>query len=194
MKIILNKDVKNLGEEGNVCEVKDGYARNFLLPQGFAVPYNRLNVNNFKAKAAAIALRKEQKRQQALGLKERLEKEVLLEIVMPSADGGRLFGAVSNATIAEQLAHQGINLERKRIEVPGRSIKVIGNYTAKVRLYDGETAALKVIVRSLEAQKKAEKEAEEAALGAQEAEAAGQDGAVPAADEGAEATVELDKS
>ena len=163
MKIILNKDVKNLGEEGDVCEVKDGYARNFLLPQRLAVAYNRLNINKFRAKEQAIAARKEQKRKEALGLKDRLEQEVSIEIIMPSADGGRLFGAVTNATIAQQLAHQGINIERKRIEVPGRAIKVLGNYTVRIRLYDEQQASLKVLIRSLEAEKAEEERLREEA-------------------------------
>ena len=156
MKVILNQDVQNLGEEGDVCEVKDGYARNFLLPRGIAVPYNRLHINNFKAKEAAIAMRKENKRKDALGLKERLEKEISLEVAMPSADGGRLFGSVTSNIVAEQLAHQGIDIERKRIEIPGRNIKVVGNYVVKVRLYDEQTASIPLVVRSLEAEKKEE--------------------------------------
>ncbi len=159
MKIILNQDVKNLGEEGDVCIVKDGYARNFLLPQRIALPYNRLNINNFEVKAKSIAARKEQKRKQALGHKERLEKEITIEIIMPSADGGRLFGSVTNATIAEQLAHQGFNIERKRIDVPGRTIKMVGNYTVKIRLYDEQIANMKIVVRSLEKQKAEERKA-----------------------------------
>ncbi len=75
MKIILNKDVRNLGEEGDICEVKDGYARNFLLPRRIAVPFNRLNINNFKAKERAIAERKELKRKEALGSRNDLKKK-----------------------------------------------------------------------------------------------------------------------
>ena len=161
MKVILNRDVKNLGEEGDVCEVKDGYARNFLLPQSIAVPYNRLHINNFKAREAAIAMRKENKRKDALSLKERLEKEVTLEVAMPSAGGGRLFGSVTSSIIAEQLAHQGIDVERKRIEVPGRNIKAIGNYVVKVRLYDEQLASIPLVVRSLEPEKKEEEPAAE---------------------------------
>ena len=160
MKVILNQDVQNLGEEGDICDVKDGYARNFLLPRSIAVPYNRLHINNFKAKEAAIATRKESKRKDALSLKERLEKEIALEVVMPSAGGGRLFGSVTSSIVAEQLAHQGIDIERKRIEVPGRNIKVVGNYVVKVRLYDEQVASVPLVVRSLEAEKEAEKKEE----------------------------------
>ncbi|WGK68541.1 50S ribosomal protein L9 [Candidatus Haliotispira prima] len=173
MKIILNEDVKNLGEEGDICVVKDGYARNFLLPRNIAAPHNRMNINNLQAKEQAITARKEQKRKEALGLKDRLEKEASIEIVMPSADGGRLFGAVTNATIAEQLAHLGVNIERKRIEIPGRTIKMVGNYTVKIRLYDEQTANLKVLIRSLEEEKKEE---EQAAAEAAAAEAAAETG------------------
>lgn len=154
MKIILNQDVKNLGEEGDVCVVADGYARNYLLPKALALPYNALNLNNLKAREKAIASRKEKKRQEALGLKERLEREVEIEIVMPSADGGRLFGSVTSATISERLAHQGLMVERKQIEIPGRTIKVVGTYKASVRLYDSQIASLTVVVKSSKEEQK----------------------------------------
>lgn len=163
MKIILNKDVKNLGEEGDICTVADGYARNFLLPKLLAVPYNKMNLNNLKAREKAILARKEEKRKEALGLKEKLEKQTEVSFEMPTADGGRLFGAVTNATIAEALAHEGINIERKRIEVPGRVIKHVGNYQVKVRLYDEQVASLKILITAMEDPRKVAKAAEEAA-------------------------------
>ncbi len=102
---------------------------------------------------------------------------------MPSADSGRLFGAVTNASIAEQLSHQGINIERRRIEVPNRTIKVVGNYVVKVRLYNEQTASLKVQVRSLEKVAEAAEESEmqpgaDVAAGAPEADSEVASGAV----------------
>ncbi|MGP1419723.1 MAG: 50S ribosomal protein L9, partial [Sphaerochaetaceae bacterium] len=93
MKIILNRDVPNLGEEGDVCVVKDGYARNYLIPTGAAVLYNNASVALFKSKAAAIEKRKEVKRKESASLKEKLDS-MTLELVVSAGETGRLFGSV----------------------------------------------------------------------------------------------------
>ena len=92
MKIILNQDVVNLGEEGDVCVVKDGYARNYLLPTGAAVIYNKANAALFASRAEAIEKRKVAKRAEAASLKEKLDA-ITLEIVVPAGESGKLFGS-----------------------------------------------------------------------------------------------------
>lgn len=153
MKIILSQDVANLGEEGDVKVVADGYARNFLIPKGMAVVCTKQNLNNLEQKKAAIDKRKDEKKKAALGLKERLAGENI-EIIMPVGEKGRLFGAVTSQTIIDELAKLGISLEKKKVEVPEHAIKMVGNYTVKIKLYGGESADLKVEVKG------AEKEAE----------------------------------
>ena len=95
MKVILNVDVKSLGEEGDVKNVANGYARNFLLPRNLAVPYNETTVAIFEARKAEIEARKEQKRKDSLSLKEKLEAAVI-EITMPAGANGKLYGAVKS--------------------------------------------------------------------------------------------------
>ncbi|MFP4363820.1 MAG: 50S ribosomal protein L9 [Spirochaetia bacterium] len=148
-KIILNKDVATLGEEGDVKVVADGYARNYLFPQDLAVPYSKHWVNVFESKRAAIEKRKEEKRQAARGLKERIEEEHL-EIEMPAGESGKLFGSVTNTTVDEHLEKIGINVDKKRIDVPDNTIKMIGDYTVTIKLYGGEEAELKVTVKPQE--------------------------------------------
>ena len=97
MKVILNEDVINLGEEGDVVVVKPGYARNFLLPRGKAVRFNKANEAIFASRAAAIEKRKEEKRKQSSSLKEQLEK-VEITLVLSAGESGKLFGSVTNAT------------------------------------------------------------------------------------------------
>lgn len=147
MKIILNEDVYNLGEEGDVCEVANGYARNYLLPQGLAVVFNRQNASIFEHKKEAIEKRKEEKRKAALDLKERLEG-LSLAIKMPAGETGKLFGSVNNAVIADALEKEGVNIERKKIDVPSSSMKMIGKYTVLIKLYSGETAKIEVVISS----------------------------------------------
>jgi len=155
MKIILNQDVPNLGEEGDVCEVAEGYGRNFLLPKKLAVPYNKSTVAVFKSRKNAIEKRKEEKRQQALSLKERLEDEEIV-LTMPAGESGKLFGSVTNATIMEELEKKGVSVEKKRIEVPEHTIKQIGDYSVRVKLYDNESAEIKVSVQKEDREEKEE--------------------------------------
>lgn len=147
MKVILNVDVKSLGEEGDVKNVANGYARNFLLPRNLAVPYNEATVLLFEGRKAEIEARKEQKRKDSASLKDKLEAAAI-ELVMPAASNGKLYAAVTAQVIAEALAKNGFEIERKRIDIAGNSIKSVGNYHATVRLYEAQTAELKVSVKA----------------------------------------------
>ncbi len=147
MKVILNEDVYNLGEEGDVREVANGYARNYLIPQGLASLYNKQTVALFESRKASIEKRKEEKRKASLSLKEKLESTKVV-LAVPSGDNGKLFGSVTNAHVAEALKGLGITLERKKIELPEHSLKMLGTYTAKIKLYGNESADLIVTVQS----------------------------------------------
>ncbi len=162
MKVILNQDVKHLGEEGDVKNVASGYARNYLFPRNFALPYNDVTVAYFESRKAEIEAKKEQKRKDSASLKDKLQSEVLT-IVMPAGTNGKLYGAVTNLTVAEALQKQGYDIERKRIEINGSTIKSVGKYSAVVRLYETTSAEITIIVK---AQEQAEKEAAEAAAAA----------------------------
>lgn len=179
MKIILNQDVPNLGEEGDVCVVKDGYARNYLLPTGAAVLYNNENLSIFKSRAAAIEKRKIAKREASASLKEQLDA-VTLKLVVSASETGRLFGSVTSLMIQEELAKLGYNIERKRIEVATHTIKQVGMYSARIHLYENASSVIKLDVVSEAEQKAAERAAAKAAKEAEEA-------AAKAAKEAAEA-------
>jgi large subunit ribosomal protein L9 len=162
MKVILKQDVKYLGEEGDVKTVAAGYARNYLFPRDFAVPYNDATVAYFESRKSEIEDRKAAKRSDAQSLKERLEA-VSIELVMSSGPTGKLYGAVTNQTIAEELAKNGFEIERKRIEIPGLTIKHTGKYTASVHLYETSSATIQIsVVSQEEAEEKKKKAAEEA--------------------------------
>lgn len=171
MKIILNQDVHNLGEEGDVVVVKDGYARNFLLPKGYAVLFNKANQSLFASRTAAIEKRKEEKRKAAASVKEQLDS-MSLTLVVSAGESGKLFGSVTNAMVQEALAKNGIEVERKRIEVATHAIKMVGSYSVKVRLYEGESAQVKIEVISESIVKKEEAEKAAAAKAAAKAAAA----------------------
>jgi len=176
MKIILNEDVYNLGEEGDVCDVARGYARNYLFPKQLAFPYTKENIANFENRRAAIEKRKEEKRQKALSLKERLDgKEVL--ITMNAGQSGKLFGSVTSTMIVDKLQKEGIEIEKKKIDFQSHTIKMVGLYPVKVKLYDNNEAELKLKVvgeNGMEqpAEKPAPKKTAEAATTPEESEEA----------------------
>lgn len=143
MKVILNADVVGLGEEGDVHEVKAGYARNFLIPRQLALPHTPENVRAIERRAAEIEVRKKQKRTDAASLKERLEGELLV-FEVAAGETGKLFGSISNANIAAELDKLGYGIERRRIDVPGHSLRTTGEHSASVRLYDSEVATLSI--------------------------------------------------
>ncbi len=152
MKIILNEDVKHLGEMGDVKNVANGYARNYLFPHGFAVPYTDESVAYFESKKAEIEARKAQKRANSKSLKEKLEAQDVT-LIMPAGSNGKLYGAVTSQTLVDYYAKLGYELERKRIELPGLTIKSCGNYTFKVRLYEAAIAEVKLSVQPQEEKK-----------------------------------------
>lgn len=158
MKVILNNDVTNLGEEGDICTVAPGYARNFLLPKGLVMEYNTRNLARIEERRAEIEARRAEKRKNAEGLKERLESETLV-ISMTAGINGKLFGSVTAATVAEHLASTGIDVERKRIDVPDHSLKAVGNYKVRVKLYADQEALLTVKVEAANAKELEEKRA-----------------------------------
>jgi large subunit ribosomal protein L9 len=147
MKVILNKDLSTLGEEGDVRDVAKGYARNYLFPRSIALPYNESTIRIFEARKGEIEGRKAEKREAAKGLKERLEA-LELSLSMPAGANGRLFGSVTSQTLADELSRQGFQIERKRIELPGATFKSVGKYKVTVHLYESASAEITVAVEA----------------------------------------------
>lgn len=181
MKIILNQDVIHVGEEGDIVTVKDGYARNYLLPTGAAVMYNKANAAIFKQKADQIEKRKIQKREASASLKERLDK-VSLTITVPAGESGKLFGSVTALMVQEALLKEGFEIEKKKLDVPTHAIKMTGTYSIVAHLYENDKSVISLTVKS-EAEVKAEqkKAAEEAKKAEEEAKAKAEEEAAAAA-------------
>lgn len=169
MKIILNYDVIHVGEEGDVVTVKDGYARNYLLPTGAAVIYNKANAAIFKAKSEQIEKRKIEKRQASASLKERLD-QVTLTIVVPAGDSGKLFGSVTSQMVQEALQKEGFEIEKKKLDVPTHSIKMTGTYSIVAHLYENDKSTITLnVISEAEVKAQQKKAAEEARKAAEEA-------------------------
>ena len=156
MKVILNVDVRYLGEEGDIKNVARGYARNYLFPRGMAVLCTEESMKVLETKKGEIEERKKAKRQDANSIKERLEA-LEIKLVMPAGPTGKLYGAVTTQTLFEELAKSGFDIERRRIEIPGNTIKSVGIHTATVKLYENTVATLKFNVEAFIEEPKEEK-------------------------------------
>jgi large subunit ribosomal protein L9 len=147
MKVILQHDVVGLGEEGDVCDVATGYARNFLFRTQAALPFTGHAMNLMQHRRVGIERRKEDKRTGAAGLRERLENEELT-FRMTAGASGKLFGSITNVAIAGELERRGFDVDRRRIEVPDHSLKMIGEHTVRIRLYENQSANVQVVIEA----------------------------------------------
>ncbi|MDP3179541.1 MAG: 50S ribosomal protein L9 [Spirochaetaceae bacterium] len=145
MRVVLNHDVPDLGELGDVKDVAPGFARNFLFPRNLAFAHNLKTIALFEKRKTEIDATKAAKRSASSSLKEKIEAEEL-SITLPAGANGKLYGAVTGHTVADELMKKGIEIDRKRIEVPGRSIKNVGNYKVLIRLYEKDEASLRLAV------------------------------------------------
>ncbi len=165
MKVILNEDVKYLGEEGDVKNVAKGYARNYLFPRNLAVPCNEFTLAHFEARRDEIEAKKAAKRQDAASLKTKLEATAI-KIVMPAGPKGKLYGAVTTQTICDELQKLDFDIERKRIDIVGQTVKTTGVHKASIRLYESTVAEIAFTVEAqineerAKAEQKKAKEAE----------------------------------
>ena len=145
MKVILLQEVKSLGKKGEIVEVSDGYARNFVLPKKLGAEANSKNMNDLKLqKANADKIAKEQL-EAAQELAKVLEtKEVIVK--MKSGEGGKAFGSISSKEIAEEAKKQcELELDKKKIQLP-EAIKSLGVYEVNVKLHTKVMGKLKVKV------------------------------------------------
>jgi large subunit ribosomal protein L9 len=145
MKVILYKDVPSLGEEGDVKIVADGYARNYLIPKKIAVRYTKATEMELTQKQQSIARRKNEKMSEAADLKTRIEA-LAMDLSVAAGENGRLFGSVTSSAIVDFLSSRGVEVDRKRVELPDGGIKTVGKHVARVRLYGKNDALLSVIV------------------------------------------------
>lgn len=147
MKVILQEDIKKLGKKGDIVEVKEGYARNYLLPKKLAVEANQANMKELDRQKQIKSQKAEQELKEAEKLAEKI-KNVTVTLKVKSGENGKLFGAVTSKDIADNLAKvHKINIDKRKIDL-SENIKSIGNYEIKVKLHPQVTAELKVIVAS----------------------------------------------
>ncbi|HRE13081.1 MAG TPA: 50S ribosomal protein L9 [Usitatibacteraceae bacterium] len=146
MQVILMEKVVNLGALGDVVKVKDGYARNFLIPHGKAKRATAANLKEFEGRRAEL---EKKAAEQLSAAQERAAKLEGLSIVIARKAGvdGRLFGSVNNADVAEALAAQGIPVAKAEIRMPQGPVKQIGEYPLTLQLHTDVQAHVTVVVQ-----------------------------------------------
>ena len=143
MKLILIKDVKKLGKEGDVVDVKDGQARNFLIPNGLAIEANTKNLNSLNTKKISEKKLELQKKEAASELAKKLKNE---KITFPvKENSGKVFGSITSIAIYEKLSELGYEISRKNIDLK-KPINTLGESEVKIKLYNNISTTIKVEV------------------------------------------------
>ena len=147
MKVILIEDVKSLGKKGEIVNVNDGYARNYVLPKKLGVEANSKNLNDLKLQKKNDEKVAKEKLEDAKALAEKIEaKEIVVKL--EAGTSGKVFGSVSTKEIAAEVKKQlGLEVDKKKISIPD-AIKSLGNYNVKVKLHRDVTANLSVNVEA----------------------------------------------
>lgn len=145
MKVVLLADVKGHGKKGELCNVSDGYARNFLFPKKLAVEANATAMNELKNREESKAHHIAEEKRMAEETAAKLDGKQV-EISAKAGASGKLFGAVTAKEIAAEIKNKfGIDIDRRKMQVA--DIKQFGEYTAEIKLYTGIAAKIQVIVK-----------------------------------------------
>jgi large subunit ribosomal protein L9 len=145
MKVILTKEVLGLGDPGEIVQVKDGYARNYLVPQKLAIVATKNNMAQVEAERKRIASAQAKEAEQMTSLADRL-RALPLQLEVRAGEGGRLYGSVTNQDVAKSLAALGYEIDRRRIIM--EPIKKLGDHTIKVKLHPQVTAELQIKIKT----------------------------------------------
>lgn len=143
MKVVLKQDVKGQGKAGQLVNVSDGYARNFLFPRQLAIPADSQAMNELRSKEEATQYHARVQKESALNTADSLKDKILT--IQARGNGDRLFGSVTTKEVADALAKQfGVKVDKRKITMD--DIKSFGSYTAEIKLHTGVVAKITVKV------------------------------------------------
>ena len=145
MKVLLLKDVKSVGKKGEIVEVNDGYARNFLIKKNLAQQATAGVINETNQKNAALARQKQKEYEDALAMAKELDGKVI-SVVIKFGDNGKSFGAVTSKEISSELARLGYDIDKKKINLKD-SIKTAGVFDVEIKVYTNVSATIRVEVK-----------------------------------------------
>ena len=150
MEVILKKDVQNIGEAGDIVSVKDGYARNFLLPQNLAEIATKGAKENREKNLARIKAKQEKLHAEALEMAKKLEEMATVELSAKAGESGKLFGAITTKRLSEEIkAKTGLEIDRKTISLDA-PINKVGNFNMTIKLTSKVKVTLGVVVSASE--------------------------------------------
>jgi large subunit ribosomal protein L9 len=144
MKVLLTKDVPKVGKKGDILEAKEGYARNFLIPNGLAVEATQNALNQVEAQKKALERKKEKEKEAAQALAAKL-KAFTITLRHKAGDEGKLFGSITSAEIADALKAKGFDIDKKQIVLDDH-IRLVGHHDVSIKLHPEVTALLPVEV------------------------------------------------
>ncbi len=144
MKIILTQEMHELGLEGDIVDVANGYGRNYLIPKGIALEASEQNIKLMETKRKKIEVKRFEAKEEAEKIKERMA-EVEITISQKVGEEDKLYGSVTSMDIASRLEKQGITIDRRKI-VLDKPIKTLGEFEVPVKLYPEVTGSIKVVV------------------------------------------------
>lgn len=150
MKVLLLKDVKSVGKKGEIVEVNDGYARNFLMKKGLAQQATASVINETNQKNAALARQKQKEYDDAVAMAKDLNGKNI-KIAIKFGENGKPFGAVTSKEISQELANLGYDIDKKKINLKD-SIKSAGVFDVEIKVYTGVSATVKITVCQADAQ------------------------------------------
>lgn len=145
MEVILLEKVANLGNLGDKVNIKGGYARNFLLPQGKATAATAANVEAFEARRAELEKQAAEKKAEADARAAKLA-DLTVTIAANSGDEGKLFGSIGTRDIAEAVSAAGVELDKSEVRLPNGALRSVGEYDVEVHLHTDVEATVKVVV------------------------------------------------
>ena len=137
-EVLLLKPVENLGAEGDQVKVRAGFARNYLLPQGIALPVNRANRKHIEALQKARVSREAKELENAQGILGKIQG-VSIVFAVKTGEGGKMFGAVTVADLVAKFEENGVGLDRKQVHLPHGSVKGLGKHLAQIKLHSAIT-------------------------------------------------------
>ena len=143
MKVILTQDIKGVGKKDEIINANDGYARNFLFPKKMAVEANKQNMSLLQGRKDSANFKKEQDKEKANELKDKISK-IMLTIKVKSGENGKIFGSITSKEISTELKKQhNIEIDKKKIMLK-EAIKEQGTFTIEIKLYEGKIGKLKI--------------------------------------------------
>ncbi|WP_201585060.1 50S ribosomal protein L9 [Psychrobacter jeotgali] len=147
MQIILLQRIVNLGKLGETVDVKPGYGRNFLIPQGKALPATKANIEKFEARRAELEA---EEAKEIASAQERADALTDVNVIMraKSGDEGKLFGSIGTRDIAEALTNSGLEVDRSEVKLPEGTLRQIGEYNVDIQLHHDVTASILVTILS----------------------------------------------